>query len=114
MKCYFEARSVQTAKRGEGILLYPLTQKLMLGRQRPGLVHPRARLVRMESFWIQTVTGRLTRTSLDRDRTSPVKAELGSWLTQTSLDKGQTSLDNPGWIKLDDPDLSKWVRIGRG
>jgi hypothetical protein len=42
------------AKRGEGVLLYPLTQKLSLGCQRPGLV-------RMESFWIQTIMGRRCR-----------------------------------------------------
>jgi hypothetical protein len=47
-------------------------------------------------------------------RTSPAKVELGSWITRTSLDKGQTSPDNPGWVKLDDKDLSEWVRIGPG
>jgi hypothetical protein len=48
----------------------------------------------MESFSIQMVTGRLTRTSSDMSQTSPAKVESGSWLTWTSPDKGWTSLDN--------------------
>jgi hypothetical protein len=58
------------------------------------------------------VTDMHTRTSLDRGRTSLAKAELGSWITRTSLDKGRTSPYNLGWVILDDPDLSGWVRIG--
>jgi hypothetical protein len=69
-------------------------------------------LVQMESFSIQMVTGRLTRTSSDMSQTSPAKVESGSWLTWTSPDKGWTSPDNPGWDNLDDPDLFGWVRIG--
>jgi hypothetical protein len=57
---------------------------------------------------------RLTQTSLDMGRTSPTKAEPGSRITRTSLDKGQTGPNNPSWVKLDDPDLSGWVRIGLG
>jgi hypothetical protein len=47
---YIKVWSGQTSKRGEGILLYPLTQMLPLGCQRLGLVRMRARLVRMKSF----------------------------------------------------------------
>jgi hypothetical protein len=34
MKCYFDVGSGQKSKRGEGVLLYPLTQKLLLGCQK--------------------------------------------------------------------------------
>jgi hypothetical protein len=93
MKYYFEVRSGQTSKWGDGVLLYPLIHKLLLGCQKSGLVRPRARLVQHESFWIQTITDRLT-------RTSPTEAEPDNWLTRTCP-------DNPSWVKLDDPDLSE-------